>query len=798
MIKISEDGERCSLHSPTVMPNASGFLWNKKMMIQVSCRGYAIAQHMQPEPSKYTYQPIVEGKIFMLPEQPFFANSPGRFFFIKDEETGEFFSAPYEPTKVKPEKFEFSVGKSDLRWKVEHLGIEVQATLSIPKNEVAELWQVSVKNTSGRSRRISFYPYIPFGFMSWMNQSASYKEDLGAMVGKCVTPYQKLDDYYKNKDLKDLTFFIHERSPDAFEACRDVFEGEGGVQHPSGIQNESLANGDALYETPCAVFQYRLALEDTQQEEYRFLLGPAFDEKEILAIRKKYFSDEAFKSTQAEYASYVAEGKGVLSIETPDKHFDNFVNQWLARQVFYHGDVNRLTTDPQTRNFLQDSMGMAYIKPEVTKQAFLWALAQQEENGAMPDGILLNKEAELKYINQIPHTDHSVWLPVCLSAYLNETNDYQLLEQPLAHWKNKNDVKTVGERISNAMRWLLKDRDARGLNYIAQGDWNDPMNMVGHKGKGVSGWLSIATVYALKIWAEVCEQIGDAASATEFRSGAAAMDATINEHIWDGDWYGRGITDEGVLFGSHKDKEGRIFLNPQSWALMAGISEEQQKQKILHAIDAQLDTPYGVMMLAPAYTAMREDVGRLTQKHPGAAENGSIYSHAAAFYAWGLCCVGEADRAFDVIRKMIAGPIDEDYAQRGQMPVYIPNYYRGAYYQFPRTAGRSSQLFNTGTVSWVYRSLVEGVFGLKGCAEGLQISPLLPSSWNSARVQRAFRGAMFDVSYERCEDVTSMEVWVNEVLQSDAIIHDVNAGERYSVFVRLPLPSGGVTKSSQA
>src|SRR5690606_12568525 len=105
MIYKSDNGTRCNLTSPTLMPHAAGFLWNSKMMIQVGCRGYAIAQHMQPEPSKYTYQPIIEGKIFMLPEQPFFAHSPGRFFIVKDEESGEIFSAPYEPIRTKCDKF---------------------------------------------------------------------------------------------------------------------------------------------------------------------------------------------------------------------------------------------------------------------------------------------------------------------------------------------------------------------------------------------------------------------------------------------------------------------------------------------------------------------------------------------------------------------------------------------------------------------------------------------------------------------------------------------------------------------
>jgi len=785
MLQQSTDGERYELLSPTAMPNSAGFLWNQKMMIQVNCRGYAIAQFMQPEPSKYTYQPLVEGKIFMLPEQPYFAHSPGRYFYIKDEESGELFSAPYEPVRAKLDKFIFSPGKSEIRWQVEHLGIEVLLEVSIPTDDVVELWQLKVKNVSDRPRKISVYPYVPFGFMSWMNQSAVYREDLGAVVGKCVTPYQKLDDYFKNKNLKDLSYFIHERAPDAYEAGRDAFEGEGGIHNPSGTQQALLSNGDALYETPAAALQYRLSLGVGQQEDYRFLLGPAFDDKEIMSVRERYFSDQGFSATKAAYAAYVAKGKGVISIETPDKHFDNFINTWLPRQVFYHGDVNRLSTDPQTRNYLQDSMGMSFIAPEVTKKAFLWALAQQEESGAMPDGILLREDAELKYINQIPHTDHCVWLPVCLRSYLNETNDYAFLETPVKDWKGDH-VATVFERITAAMRWLLKDRDERGLNYIAQGDWNDPMNMVGYKGKGVSGWLSVATAYGLNLWAEVCVHLGRHDIAKELSEGASHINAAVNDKLWDGDWYARGITDDNVRFGVSTDEEGRIFLNPQSWALMAGTPTVEQQQKLLKAVDEQLDTPYGVMMLAPAYTAMRDDVGRVTQKHPGAAENGSIYNHASAFYAWGLCCIGDADRAFDVIRKMIAGPDEADYVQRGQLPLYIPNYYRGAYYQYPRTAGRSSQLFNTGTVSWVYRSVVEGLLGLTGCAEGLRIAPLLPSKWESAKAQRQFRGATFNVCYERVDGQQITELVVNGEPVVGQVITDIDEGGVYEVLVRLP------------
>ncbi|WP_347330460.1 GH36-type glycosyl hydrolase domain-containing protein [Marinimicrobium locisalis] len=784
MLFPSDQGRRFNLQSPTLMPRAAAYLWNRRMMIQANCRGYAVSQFMQPEPAKYAYAPNLEAKTFMQPEQPYYAHHPGRFVYIKDEDTGEIFSAPYEPVRAHYDSFNFSAGQSDIIWQMSCNGIDVEMQLNLTAEDVAELWEIRVRNRSDRPRRLSVYPYFTVGYMSWMNQSAEYRPELGAVVASCVTPYQKYPDYFKNRYFKDKTYLLHEREPVAWDVQRENFEGEGGLHQPTGVQQMQLDCNDARYETPLAALQYRLELAPDASEAYRFIFGPAFDEAEIETIKSRYLSASGFEQARMDYARYIAQGEGVLHINTPDENLNDFVNHWLPRQVFYHGDVNRLSTDPQTRNYLQDNMGMTYIKPEIARHAFVHALGQQEPSGAMPDGILLHEEAELKYINQVPHTDHCVWLPVCLRAYLDETDDRALLDEPVSGREGQS--LTVFERISLAMDWLLQARDERGLSYIAQGDWCDPMNMVGYKGKGVSGWLSVATAYALKLWADVCEEQGKGDLAAHYRQGADAINASVNKHCWDGDWYGRGITDDDVLFGIAKDPEGRIFLNPQSWAMLAGTCDEQQRQKMLRAVEEQLETPYGVMMLAPAFTGMRDDVGRVTQKHPGSAENGSVYNHAAVFYVFSLFEQGETERGYRLLRQMIPGPELDDYRQRGQMPVYIPNYYRGAYYQFPRTAGRSSQLFNTGTVSWVYRTLVEGLFGLKGDGEGLRIDPQLPKSWPEVQLTRQFRGATLDVSMRRGEAGEAQGIRVDgEPLEGNRLA-GLKAGQRYQVEVTLP------------
>lgn len=791
MIRATENNEYVELTSPTVLPKASGFLWNEKMMIHMNCRGYAVAQFMQPEPGKYSYAPNLEAKTFMQPEQPYYAHHPGRFVYVKDEVSGDIFSAPYEPVRVLPDNYTFSVGKHNIVWKIESNDILIEMSLSLPKEDPMELWRVKVTNLSQTKRKLSIYPYFTVGYMSWMNQSGEYKEDLQGIVCSAITPYQKYQDYDKIKNLKDKTFLLAEKEPFAWEVNQEAFEGEGGIHNPSAIQNEALSNGESRYELPVAALQYRIDLDPDEEQAYRFIFGPAKTEEEIAQIRQSYFFDknargeDGFVLAEREYAEYIQEGRGCIEITTPDTDLDQLVNHWLPRQMYYHGQTNRLSTDPQTRNYLQDNMGMSYIKPQIARNAFLTALSQQKANGSMPDGIILYEGAELKYINQVPHTDHCVWLPICLSTYLDETNDYTVLDEMLP-FADSEETESVFEHINRAMHWLMIDRDERGLNFINQGDWCDPMNMVGYKGKGVSGWLTIATSYAFMIWADIASRSGRSNISEQFLVAAEETNAVVNQYLWDGEWYARGITDDNVVFGISEDKEGRIFINPQGWALLSGAADELKQQKLIQAVEEQLETPYGVEKLAPSYTSMREDVGRVTQKHPGTAENGAVYNHAAAFYIYGLYAVGEKDNAYRLLRKMIPGPDSEDMIRRGQLPVFIPNYYRGAYRQFPDTAGRSSHLFNTGTVPWVYRCLIDGLFGLQGSPEGMHIKPQLPSDWQEVTVKRMFRGAELHIDMKRDAEVTTTEVYVNGKYIEDGIIKDLQQDAVYNVLVKIP------------
>ena len=781
--------DRLILTSPTALPEASSYLWNPQMLLQVNCQGFVKSQFMQSDATKYSHGPNIEAKTFMMPEQEYYAHHPGRFFYLKDEASHNIFSVPFAPVKQKPQRFEFSVGQSDICWRVRQLDLEVAVKVQLAKEDVVEIWQLSVRNLSPRQRRISVYPYFSIGYMSWMNQSADFDEKLNGVIAKSITPYQKTEDYFKQASFKDQTFLLSDRIPDAFCARLSAFEGRSGLHFPEAIKSPLLENQAANFETPTAVMQYRLNLAVNEQTKIALLFGPAKDGEEAARYKQKYLAPvhaeaDGKARVNEQGMHYNMEPSSPITIESPDRDFNHFINCWLPRQVYYHGDTNRVTSDPQTRNYLQDYLGFSFLKPQMTRLALIKAVSQQNRNGALPDGILLNAQTELKYINQIPHTDHCVWLPLCLQVYLDETNDYAILRETIP-FADSGERFSMQAHIERAMTWLIESRDRRGLSYIEQGDWCDPMNMVGYKGKGVSSWLTVATAYSLQVWASILEHIGESGKANQYLQTAAQLNQALNKYCWDGQWYARGITDDNNLFGISSDVEGKIYLNPQSWALLSGAADGPQTDSMLKAIKQHLETPDGVMMLAPAYTSMRADIGRLTQKFPGVAENGSIYNHASTFYAYALYQIGQPDQAFEVLRKMI--PDATNAHRRRQLPVFIPNYYRGAYFQMQDSAGRSSQLFNTGTVAWYFRCVVEKLCGLKGDRGKLLIQPQLPSHWKRLKVERDFQGARFSLNIERVKMLKKIAVTVDGKLLDDPWVANIQADRHYQIAVKLPL-----------
>jgi len=383
-------------------------------------------------------------------------------------------------------------------------------------------------------------------------------------------------------------------------------------------------------------------------------------------------------------------------------------------------------------------------------------------------------------ITLIPHKDTNIWGPLALDVYIRESGDADILNDPIPYREGSRE--TLAEHLERGLRWLLKDRSPRGLSLIGQGDWNDPLNMVGPDGKGESVWLSAALVVALDAWSQLCMRCGrDAGSWSE---KAEEIRRAIREYTWDGNWYVRAFSDEGKVIGSHSCDEGRIFLNAQSWAMMAAIPSEEQIGKMVESVNAELGNRIAPAVLAPPYKGMRDHVGKLTLKSPGTGENGSIYCHASLFWSYALLRSGRVEDGWKVLRNLLPGSPGNPVASCGQLPLYIPNFYRGPVRE--DVFGMSSHSPNTGSAAWVYMTFVEEVIGLKGDGNHLLVQPRLPAGWESVSGERLYQGTRYTFSMQRKAGTEKRCIEVDGQPSDGQIAVDRKKSER-KISVELPV-----------
>ncbi len=758
---FSGDG-RYNLENPFLVNQADADLWNDMLYFRMDQRGR------------------VKQADFLTPNLTAYSEKL-RAFFIRDDETGEVWSVPHDPRPAPGADFSFSVGKADLRWRVVHDSISAEITVVVPRDNPVELWNVKLRNEGTNPRQISLYTYLPIGCRSFFRQEVRFDSSLNGTLVSFFPYYVQIPDYYKLQDGWNQVFAIGDTAPTSYMFnmtefnSLPVFQSKSlPVPEPREDDNEDMA----------AIFQYSRTLPTGEALEFNWVFGPAKKREDIEAVRDRYLKKGGFRQALAEAEDFIEKHTPALTIETPDTDFDAFINHWQSRRTLMLARTLRFNMAPQGRNVIQDAMGGSLVDPDSARGWFTRIWLHQHTNGWLPHGMPFAEGVRQIEINSIPHKDINSWGPGALTYYIYETGDESILDESVPFADKPDQSVSIYEHVCLGLNWLLNDRTDRGLCRIGQGDWNDPLNMAGVKEQGESIWLSEALALALDEWAPVCEKRGDSELASKYRYEADKLRDALNSYAWDGDWYVRGFTDEGRPFGSSKDTEGRIFLNAQSWAIMCGAADSDRAHSCINAVEEMLSTPSGPMTLGPAFTQMREDIGKLTQKLPGWNENGSVYCHATTFFSYALYCAGESDKAWKVLRNLLCGSEHNPISRAGQLPIYIPNFYRGE--ACGRKAGLSSHSPNTGTAAWYYRTVVDKLFGLRAEEHGLRIDPQLPSQWKQAKAIRRWRGAVYEVQYQRSADVKEPVVELDGVkLESNLIPFDASA-QSHVVSVTLP------------
>jgi Cellobiose phosphorylase len=210
---------------------------------------------------------------------------------------------------------------------------------------------------------------------------------------------------------------------------------------------------------------------------------------------------------------------------------------------------------------------------------------------------------------------------------------------------------------------------------------------------------------------------------------------------WDGAWYARTLCADGYRIGSKNCDYGQIYLNPQSWAVLAGVAEGESAEAIMRQVDEQLETDIGYRICTPPYATYDPRVGRMSNSMPGANENGGCYNHAAGFKGVADCLLGRVEEAWRTFTKITPGSPENPISNSGAEPFSYIN----SYSSVPQVYGASGYAWRTGTSGWFCRLLVEYILGARRHYDGLLIDPCLPAALPEASITRKFRGATYHI-----------------------------------------------------
>jgi cellobiose phosphorylase len=700
------------------------FLWNERYL---ACAGASLGGF-----SLYQNEAGVVTNLFGKQDQ---RDAP-RALYLRDEATGRVWSAGFLPCATRHAAYAccHGLGYSVLTTRAH--GIEVRMRVFVPRTLAGEIWSVTVRNLGPRPRRLSVFAaarirldgaHLPYGHLSGL--SAAWQPRDRFLFFQNLTHTVAHEKY--------RAFFSCSRPPRRWDASEDAFLGRArNFARPAGVTRGRLANSPAAAEDMVGALQHTVRLPGGGSWTAHYTLGVAKDLAEARAAVRRHGSarlaERAFERTRAFHRARV----GRLRLDTPDARLNRLCNSWLQHQLYLMADWARFYFKG-FRDTCQDAAGLSMLDPARARLLLHRALRNQRSDGYAPRAFRVPSR-EVASADK-PYADSASWISHATGALLAETGDRRLLDEVVPYADGGRG--TVWEHNLRALDFLWRDRGAHGLSRIHYGDWNDLMDRVGTRNRGESVWMSCALARALRLMAGLADWRGDAATAARCRRRFAILRRAILRHGWDGRHFLYAINDDGMRIGSRRSREGRFFLNPQTWALLAGVIKAERYTRIMRRLEPVLDTPVGPVHHWPPYTRYHDGIGQLSGTPPGFFTNGNVYCHAAAFKIAADLEAGRADHAYETLCRILpsAGK-SEPFAQA--------NGYAGPSAR-RLTRGVSDDPWRTGTVAWHFLNVVDRLLGFERTYEGVRFAPRLPSSWRGARFTRPFRGRIFEVEIAR-------------------------------------------------
>lgn len=669
-----------------------------------------------------------------------------RYIYLRDDDSKSFWNIGEGPSTVPVDDYmcEHRLAATTLSSVKD--GIRASWRVFVPSHGYHEVWTVKVKNTGAAPRKLSMFSVASFeleGFKypryyeMYRCCETSFETDLNGMFCKAAhpfAPHKRYNGYLSSSEPVaaydgDLKAFVGTMSMvnrlDTSQACS--------YQRPDVV----VSGGDCTNSTATnfilgGVLQHKLVLEPGEERTIHIVLGVSESLEEACGVSRQVFSPGKVEELLAETERFQQKKYGTMWMNTPDGKINSIMNSWLKKQVDFC-----IVGKKGVRDNLQIAVALLNFRADKAKQEILEVLRHQFQAG----------HAVLTWYpyDDTRYSDQPFWIVWSVIELIKETGDYSILEQELDYQDGGKG--TVLEHMKAAVNRLLEDKGANGLTRIFFADWNDALNVTTDP-EAESVMLSHQLCLALREFAALSLRMGDTEYAEYLQTECSVLREAINKHAWDGEWYARVLSKNGPI-GSRESEGSKIYLNAQTWAVLAGVPDEERLPSVLRSIDS-MEHDFGFPINMPPYMEYTPQVGRMSGMLPGLYENGGVYCHANGFKIVMDCMLGRAEEAIRTLHKIMPDSENNPSIQSGAEPYVFTN----CYSIHPKYYGKSYQSWTTGTSAWALMGLYEGILGIKRDYDGLRIQPCLPSEWKEAEAYREFRGSRYHIQMKRAEGVS--------------------------------------------
>ena len=704
------------------------------------------------------------------------ADTNGKYFFIKDGDT--VWNPGWQPSKTPLDSYECRHGMGYSRFCASKNQIRADLLDFVPLGDACEIQQMKLTNLSGRSREIKLFSYVEWCLWNAMDDMTNFQRNLSIgeveVIGSTI--YHKTE--YRER-RNHFAFYSVNAPVNAFDTSRDDFLGVyGSPSAPEAVRRGRCRNSIASGWYPIAAHEIDLVLAPGESRSLVFVLGYAenppeekweapsiINKKPAEAILSKYADDEAVEQAFEELRAYWDSLLGHFHVESGRPEVNRMVNIWNQYQCMVTFNMSRSASYYESgigrgmgfRDSCQDLLGFVHLIPDRARERIIDIASTQFEDGsAYHQYQPLTKKGNADIGSGF--NDDPLWLIAGTSAYIRETGDVSILEESVPYDNDWSKATTLLEHLTRSFLYTVNHKGPHGLPLIGRADWNDCLNLncfSEHPGEPfqtfgpsegpVAESVFIAGMFVKygREYADLCHLAGKEKEAAMALEEVAVMEKTVLKYGWDGEWFLRAYDAAGQKVGSKECEEGKIFIEPQGFCVMAGIGTESgEAAKALDSVREHLETDYGIMLLQPAYTRYHVELGEISSYPPGYKENAGIFCHNNPWVSIAETVLGHGDRAFEIYRKTCPAYL-QDVSEVHRTEPYV-------YSQM--VAGRDAHFYGqgknswlTGTAAWTFTDISQYILGIYPTLNGLSIDPCVPHDFGDYKVRRIYRGAVYDI-----------------------------------------------------